>query len=184
MTADLTHVTRTGLTHVLRSGCAVRAPAGDGASLCVHCRALSPVAIAFFGIFLAWLMYYRKSLAPERFSEILAGVPHRVIFTKYYVDEIYQATVIRGTLALAGILAAFDRIVVDGIVNGAAWVVRQASVVEGAFDKYIVDGAVNGVGAVSLWIGERARSLQTGHIYSYLYVVVIGVVAVMFMRLI
>ena len=142
------------------------------------------VAIAFFGIFLAWLMYYKKSLAPERFSETLAGVPHRVIFNKYYIDEIYEATVIRGTLAIAGILAAFDRIVVDGIVNGAAWVVRQASVIEGAFDKYIVDGAVNGVGAVSLWVGERARSLQTGHIYSYLYAIVIGVVVVMFARLI
>ena len=141
------------------------------------------VLVAFFGIFLAWLMYQKKSIAPERFSEILAGVPHKVLFNKYYVDEIYEATVIRGTVAIAGILAAFDRVVVDGIVNGAAWVVRQASVIEGAFDKYIVDGAVNGVGAVSLWIGERVRAVQTGHIYSYLYAIVIGVVVVMFVRL-
>jgi NADH-quinone oxidoreductase subunit L len=141
------------------------------------------VAVAFFGIFLAWLMYFKKSIAPERFSGILAGVPHRVIFNKYYIDEIYEATVIRGTLVVAGILAVFDRVVVDGVVNGAAWVVRQAAVLEGAFDKYIVDGAVNGVGAVSLWIGARARSVQTGHIYSYLYAIVIGVVVVMFVRL-
>jgi 3-deoxy-D-arabino-heptulosonate 7-phosphate (DAHP) synthase class II len=46
-----------------------------------------------------------------------------------------------------------------------------------------VDGAVNGVGAVSLWIGERVRVVQTGHIYSYLYAIVIGVVVVMFVRL-
>jgi NADH-quinone oxidoreductase subunit L len=141
------------------------------------------VAVAFFGIFLAWLMYQKKAIAPERFSEILAGVPHKVLFNKYYVDEIYEATVIRGTVAIAGILAAFDRVIVDGIVNGAAWVVRQVSALEGAFDKYIVDGAVNGVGAVSLWIGERVRVVQTGHIYSYLYAIVIGVVVVMFVRL-
>jgi NADH:ubiquinone oxidoreductase subunit 5 (subunit L)/multisubunit Na+/H+ antiporter MnhA subunit len=86
-------------------------------------------------------------------------------------------------VAIAGILATFDRVVIDGIVNGAAWVVRQAALIEGAFDKYIVDGAVNGVGAVSLWIGERVRVVQTGHIYSYLYAIVIGVVVVMFVRL-
>ncbi len=56
--------------------------------------------------------------------------------------------------------------------------------VEGAFDHYIVDGAVNAVGAVSLWLGNRVRTVQTGHIYSYLYVIVIGVAVVLFVQLI
>ena len=64
-----------------------------------------------------------------------------------------------------------------------SWVVRQVSALEGAFDRGVVDGLVNLVGSTSLALGNRARELQTGHIYSYLYAIVIGVVVVMFARL-
>ncbi|MEI8155100.1 MAG: hypothetical protein WCG92_26505, partial [Hyphomicrobiales bacterium] len=49
--------------------------------------------------------------------------------------------------------------------------------------EVVVDGLVNLVGSTSLALGNRARELQTGHIYSYLYAIVIGVVVVMFARL-
>jgi len=142
------------------------------------------VGIALFGIFLAWLVYEKKAISPERFSEVLGGVPYNLVYNKYYVDEVYQATLIRGTLALSRILSAFDRWIIDGAVNGAAAVVRVVARVEGAFDTYVVDGAVNLVGAVSLWAGNRMRAIQTGHIYSYLYAIVIGVAVVLFVRLI
>ena len=142
------------------------------------------VLIAVGGIALAWVIYIRKAIAPERFSDVLAGVPYNLVFHKYYVDEIYEATWVRGTLALSTLLANFDRIIIDGIVNGAASVTRVVATVEGAFDKYVVDGAVNAIGAVSLWTGNRVRAIQTGHIYSYLYAIVIGVAVVLFVQLI
>lgn len=142
------------------------------------------IGIAIAGIVLAWLIYLKKAIAPERFSETLAGVPYDLVYNKYYVDEIYDATAVRGTLALSSILAAFDRVVIDGFVNGAAAITRLVSTVEGAFDRYVVDGAVNAIGAVSLWAGNRLRSIQTGHIYSYLYAIVIGVAVVLFIQLI
>ena len=142
------------------------------------------VLVAFGGIFLAWLMYRKESLAPERFSEILAGVPYKLIYNKYYVDELYDATIVRGSLALSGLLSAFDRIIIDGFVNGVAFVTRVVANIEGAFDRYVVDGAVNGVGAVSLWVGNGLRRVQTGHIYSYLYAIVIGVAIVLFVQMI
>ena len=44
---------------------------------------------------------------------------------KYYVDEVYQLAIDRVILAFSGILAFFDRVVVnDGGVNGPANVVR------------------------------------------------------------
>jgi hypothetical protein len=46
-----------------------------------------------------------------------------------------------------------------------------------------VDGAVNGVGAVTSFLGARARRLQTGGINAYLYVIVIAVVGVMVAQL-
>ena len=142
------------------------------------------VLVAFAGIFLAWLMYRRQTIAPERFSETLAGVPYHVVYNKYFIDEIYQATIVRGTMALSSLLANFDRIVIDGVVNGVARVTRLVATVEGAFDHYVVDGAVNAIGAVSLWVGNRVRTIQTGHIYSYLYAIAIGVAVVLFVQLI
>ena len=141
------------------------------------------VCVAFGGIALAWLVYARQAISPDRFASVLGGVPYRVVFNKYYVDEIYEATIVRGTVALARGLAAFDRVVVDGTVNGAATVVRGIARVDGAFDRIVVDGAVNLVGAISLWLGNRARSLQTGHVYSYLYAIVVGVAVVLVTRL-
>ena len=138
---------------------------------------------ALGGILLAWLMYRRKSIDPSTFSEAWGGGPYRAVYNKYWVDELYDATVVRGTLALSRLLSTFDRVVVDGLVNGAGWLVRQISVFEGAFDRVVVDGLVNLVGSTSLALGNRARELQTGHIYSYLYAIVIGVVVVMFARL-
>jgi len=141
------------------------------------------VSVAFGGILLAWLMYRRKSIDPATFSEAWHGGPYRAVFNKYWVDELYDATIIRGTLALSNLLSTFDRVVIDGLVNGVGWLVRQVSVLEGAFDRGVVDGLVNLVGSTSLALGNRARELQTGHIYSYLYAIVIGVVVVMFARL-
>lgn len=141
------------------------------------------VALALGGILLAWLVYLKGAISADRFSEALGGVPYRIVLNKYYVDEIYEATVVRGTVVLARGLALFDRVVVDGVVNGVATIVRGVAVVEGAFDRVVVDGLVNLVGAVSLWLGNRARRLQTGHVYSYLYAIVAGVVVVLFARL-
>jgi NADH-quinone oxidoreductase subunit L len=141
------------------------------------------VLVALSGILLAWLLYLKKSIDPARFSEAWAGVPYRTVLNKYWVDEIYDAVFVRGTLGLARFLAAFDRIVVDGLVNGAATVTRWIAQADGAFDRYVVDGFVNLVGSVTMWVGGRARAVQTGHIYSYLYAIVIGVVVIMFARL-
>jgi NADH-quinone oxidoreductase subunit L len=141
------------------------------------------IAIAASGILFAWLVYVRKAIDPARFSEAWAGVPYRTVLNKYYVDEIYEAVFVRGALGLSKALAAFDRVVIDGIVNGAATLVRWVSVADGAFDRVVVDGFVNFVGSVTMWIGARAREVQTGHIYSYLYAIVIGVVVIMFARL-
>src|SRR5207249_6586163 len=60
-----------------------------GAGLEITLMAIS-VAVAFAGFGLAYLMYYRRRLRPEAFSEALGGVPYRVVLDKYYVDECYD----------------------------------------------------------------------------------------------
>ncbi len=141
------------------------------------------VLVAFAGAWLAYAMYVTKSIAPERFADIAAGRPYRTIFNKYYVDEFYDAVVIRGVMGLAGISSWFDSNIVDGIVNGAAWVVRMLSQLYGLIDHYIVDGAVNGVATVTSFVGGRVRRLQTGNINAYLYVIVLAFVGMMVARI-
>ncbi len=135
------------------------------------------VAIALFGIGLAHHMYVRRPELPEQLATRFRGV-YRTLLNKYWVDELYQATVLRGTHALSRFLSAFDALVVDGIVHGAATVTRFAASFGGGIDHYIVDGAVNGVAWVFRTLGGQARRLQTGVVQSYVLVVFVGVAAI------
>jgi NADH-quinone oxidoreductase subunit L len=140
------------------------------------------VGVALLGIGLAYLMYIRRSLNPATFAEVMGGWAYKLTYNKYYVDELYQATVIRGTLGLAAVLSWFDKNVVDGVVNGSAVVVRIASRINGLFDAYIIDGLVNLTASVFHGLGGWARKLQTGSINGYLYVIVAVVTVVLFVR--
>jgi NADH-quinone oxidoreductase subunit L len=97
------------------------------------------------------------------------------IQNKYWVDEIYQATVISWALKLRLILSDMDRWVVDGLVNGAGIFGKGAAWVTGAIDHYLVDGAVNFVAEGFLSAGKRLRQVQTGRIQSYVYGLLGGV---------
>jgi NADH-quinone oxidoreductase subunit L len=141
------------------------------------------VAVAAAGIGVAYAMYYTKSLAPETFSEVAGGQLYRWVFNKYYVDEFYDAVFVNGTLLLTRICAGFDRYVIDFIVDGAASATAFVSWLNGLFDNYVIDGLVNRVADLTMGLGNRFRQLQTGSINGYLYVIVVGVVVVMVVRL-
>lgn len=141
------------------------------------------VVVALAGTGFAAAMYLKRSIAPERFSELAGGLPYRVVRNKYYIDEIYDAVFVNGVMALSRLAAAFDTVVIDPIVNGVATVTRGVARFEGAFDRIVVDGLVNRVADGALVVGGRLRRLQTGNINAYLYAVVAGVVVVMVARL-
>lgn len=144
---------------------------------------LLSVSVAVAGFSVAYLMYYAKTLSPALFSELAHGAIYRLVYNKYYVDEIYNATIVNGTLVLTRICAAFDRYVIDGIVDGTAAITRFVSWLNGLFDNYVVDGIVNRLADGTLGLGNRFRQLQTGSINGYLYVIVASVVVIMLARL-
>ncbi|HEX8170400.1 MAG TPA: NADH-quinone oxidoreductase subunit L [Thermoanaerobaculia bacterium] len=138
------------------------------------------VAVAAFGIFLAWRFYKRDPLwsTPKRFATSLRPV-HRLLENKYFVDELYGATAIGGTLVLARALWWFDRWVVDGLVNG----IRHATVVlfghgSWIFDRYVVDGAVNGVAYGAKGGSMMFRRMQSGFVQNYALIMGGGIVLV------
>jgi NADH-quinone oxidoreductase subunit L len=137
---------------------------------------LFSVAVAIGGIAAAHHFYIGKPEISENLAEKWAGA-HRTLYNKYYVDELYQATVIAGTFNAGKGLWTFDRTVVDGAVNGTGWLTKFSSWLSGLTDRTIVDGAVNFVGWVvqegSYWF----RRLQTGLVQNYALLMLFGVFA-------
>jgi len=138
------------------------------------------VAIGLLGWILARRFYKSDPSwsTPRRFAEKFWPI-HRALENKYWVDELYNATVVRGTLMLSLALWWFDTWIVDGIVNG----VRHLTVVlfghgSNQFDKYVVDGAVNGVGWSAKSGSMMFRRVQSGLVQNYALIMGGGIVLI------
>ena len=141
------------------------------------------VAVAALGLYLAYLLYYSRRLAPERFSSLAGGLLYRLSYNKYYIDELYHFFFVRGTLLLSRIGAWIDQHIIDFIVDGSAKTTTFISWFNGLFDNYVVDWLVNAVANVTFWAGNKFRRVQTGSINGYLYVVLGAVLLVIIMKL-
>ncbi|HZA39236.1 MAG TPA: NADH-quinone oxidoreductase subunit L [Actinomycetota bacterium] len=110
---------------------------------------------AFFGIFAARRLYVepdaeaRRAAVQRPVMPLVTGARN-----KFYVDETYgQLLVLPAKRAAAWLTDIFDVRVIDGFVNGTAWVVAKSS--------------------------EGLRHVQTGYVRSYAAAFLIGVVAVL-----
>ena len=134
------------------------------------------VLIAVGGILFACRNYVWRPDEADRLAARLAGT-HRLLTNKYYVDELYDATVVQGTMSGAQNFWRFDGAVVDGAVNGTGWFTRASSVVSHVLDKYVVDGLVNLVGWICREGSYGFRRVQTGLIQNYAFATLVGVFA-------
>src|ERR1700691_2618843 len=100
------------------------------------------VAFGLAGIALAWLFYVFKPGLPDRVAATFSSL-YKLIYNKYFVDEIYDATV------------------VTPVVAGSRVVLWKG------IDVAVIDGAVNGVANRARGIGGVLKRLQSGNIRSY-----------------
>ena len=77
------------------------------------------VIVALLGMLLAYRFYVARPEISERLARRFATA-HTVLSNKYYVDEVYDATVVQGTLRGASGLWSFDRRVLTGRSTGRA----------------------------------------------------------------
>jgi len=82
---------------------------------------LLSLAVASVGIYIAFSTYYWKKIN----ADTVANAPvlrllYKFFLNKWYFDELYQATFVKGTDALAAANRWFDNIIIDGFVNGVA----------------------------------------------------------------
>ena len=118
----------------------------------------------------------RRRFKAEGFAGRFPGV-YDFLVHKWYFDELYEAVFVQPTLALTRSLAWFDKLVVDGLVNGAASATALLSRLEGVFDRIAVDGLVNLTGRCVYALGDWGRGLQTGRLRNYLMVLAVGLIS-------
>jgi NADH-quinone oxidoreductase subunit L len=111
---------------------------------------LAPLVASLIGLFAAWYVY----LAREGMGARLAaqgGPLYTFLYNKWFFDELYQATFVRAAKFLG-----------DLFWKGG--------------DQKIIDGlGPDGVSAVSYAVGRGTGRLQTGYVYHYAFVMLLGV---------
>jgi NADH-quinone oxidoreductase subunit L len=141
---------------------------------------LISIGVATLGWFAAKSLYFDLAKSEARLNAWKQNwrTVHALVFEKYRIDELYQATAIKWFREWADFFAWFDGHVVDAVVNGMGYVSKGVAWVNGAIDKYLVDGAVNFVAEGIISGGRRVRRIQTGRINNYLLGVTAGVVVI------
>ncbi len=99
---------------------------------------------------------------------------HRVLAGKYWVDEIYDALVIRNFYRLCRVAHAADVQIVDGAVHLVRNVTVGSSYLSVFWDTWVVDGLVNLTGRIVRSGSTGLRRLQTGFTQFYATVMVFG----------
>src|SRR5205085_11825158 len=86
------------------------------------------VVVAAAGIGIAAYFFLKNRAAADRVAEQFSGV-HRLLTNKYYVDEIYDATIVQPIRIASqeGLWQGVDVNVIDRSVNGVGDIVRGSS---------------------------------------------------------
>jgi NADH-quinone oxidoreductase subunit L len=128
------------------------------------------LAVAFIGIGVAY-GYYFANKGPHGLIKRngLARAGYHFLEEKYYLDALYLNGVIRPIqYPIARAVYWFDQHIIDGFVNGVAFVSRKvAGFIYNVVDQKIVDGAVNGAGFTAEESGGLLRYIQTGRVQQY-----------------
>ena len=137
--------------------------------------AVVSIIIAFSGVFIAFMMYIRKSWNPGWWVTTFSGW-YRAMQNKYYMDDLYIKGVIqKGLIPLNNFLAWLDMGIYDRfIVDGWATVNRGLYTFSKWFDDLWVDTvAVDGTGASVRLFNVVLRTLQSGKIQFYFIMIIV-----------
>ena len=112
------------------------------------------VLIALAGIGLARAWYTKMPEVPKRVAQ-RSPTLYRLLLNKYYVDEVYDATV------------------VTPLVKGSE------SLLWKVVDVRVIDGLVNGTARAVAAAGRTLRMVQTGVVHNYMLLFIAGVVMIL-----
>ena len=123
----------------------------DGAPYAIHLNstiAIISVLVALAGIGLATLLYKkgdkRAAWLPSRASGL-----YKAALNRFYIDEVY--------------LFITKKIIFNGISRPFAW-----------FDRHVIDGAMNGLAWITNRTSEAIKGFQSGSVQWYAWVFLLG----------
>jgi len=116
--------------------------------------AVFSTVVAIMGVLVAYGFWIKRRDLADGAARRFAGV-HRLLLNKYYVDEIYDATIVQPIKVASQ----------EGLWR---W-----------FDVRVIDGAVNGTGAIVDGGASVLRRLQTGSVRAYAGSLFVGVVMIL-----
>ena len=141
-------------------------------------------AVVAVGLWLGWRFYGRTPIQKPEEPDILERPEHPVaqdIFTwlkhKLYVDELYEATIIRFNAWWAQVCNGLDLWFWNGLVLLVSYLVVGLSWVNRIFDEFVINlGFDAGCGGVGLG-GRLLARLQDGRVQDYLRVIGVALAA-------
>jgi NADH-quinone oxidoreductase subunit L len=136
------------------------------------------VAVGLLGIMLGYFIYGRKTLAhasdPDPLAQSLGGL-FTFLNRKWYIDELYEATIIRLTMGLGTTFRFIDKAVVDGILHGIVWLARAISqFFRWVGDELIINGGFDTACESVRGSGGLMSKLQNGRVQNYFRILGLG----------
>jgi len=116
--------------------------AAEASHLLEHSLMAMSVATAGLGWYVAWLLYVKRPLLPQRIADSLGGFYEAVVH-KYYIDELYAT------------------LFVKPLVEGST------SILWHGVDQGVIDAAVNDTAHGATHVSDAARHMQSGNLRSY-----------------
>jgi NADH-quinone oxidoreductase subunit L len=130
------------LAPVFGSG-AVTEAAGEAASRGTELLLMGiSVAVAFLGLFLAYVLYISQPQLPRKLADSLNGF-YTAVLNKYYVDELYA------------------KLFVKPLVDGSTRILWQG------VDRKVIDNTVDNAADGALQVSDEVRHMQSGNLRSY-----------------
>jgi len=106
--------------------------------------------VALLGIFIAYVFYIRSPWIPKNLAARFPTI-YKLMFNKYYVDEIYNAVFVNSTI-------------------------KGSEIIYDNFDLKVIDGAVNGTAKATGFTGKILSYFQSGLIKDYALIFLLGVI--------
>lgn len=109
---------------------------------------LISVVVALAGIYIAYIFYIRNPRIPHNLAARFPSL-YKLLYNKYYVDEIYNAAFVNSTI-------------------------KGSEIIYDNFDLKVIDGAVNGTASATNFSGKILSYLQSGFIKDYALAFLLG----------
>ncbi|MFQ5991743.1 MAG: NADH-quinone oxidoreductase subunit L [Nitrospiraceae bacterium] len=129
--------------------------------------------IALLGWGLAHYLYSVRPGTATQWAERAPGA-YTTLLNKYYVDEIYDSTVVEPTKRIGIVWDWFDRNIIDGLVRSVGRLTDVGSAFSTWCEKHLIYGFINVLGYANHLAARSWRKLQSGMVHHYAGIIVAG----------